>query len=79
MTMSNVNLQEAVEIVNTYNRTAGQPLVAAVTCEICSLQFASQVQDVGLARRRGLGQICPSVECKKEARRRRQRGERRPE
>lgn len=70
-------LEGAVQLVNTYNRTGAKPIVVVVSCAICGRPFASQVQDAELARRRGLGRICSEVECQNEARRRRQRGERR--
>lgn len=70
-------LESAVQLVNTFNRSGAKPIVEVVSCIICAKPFASQVQDAELARRRGLGRICSEVECQNEARRRRQRGERR--
>lgn len=70
-------LEAAVRLVNTFNRSGARPIVEVVTCAICTRPFVSQVQDAELARRRGFGRICSEVECQNEARRRRQRGERR--
>jgi hypothetical protein len=69
-------LEAAVKIVNILNRPGARPVVEVVECSICGVPFASQPQDVALARRRGLGRICPGEECQREARRMRQRGER---
>jgi hypothetical protein len=71
-----MDLKEAVNFVNTYNRPMAKPLLEVVSCGICGNQFASQIQDVALARRRGFTRICSDADCLREARRRRQRGAR---
>lgn len=68
-----MNLTKAIEIVNTFNRAGGRPLVVQVVCDICGNEFASQVQDAELAKRTGRRRVCPNDECQREARRRRQR------
>lgn len=69
-------LESAVLIVNTFNRTAGPAIVQVVACDICGERFASQVGAATLARHRGLGRICPAETCQRKAMLLRKRGER---
>jgi hypothetical protein len=71
-------LQNAVAVVNAYNREGARPLVDVAVCCFCGAVFASLVQETARARRTGLGRICPKQACRDEARRRRQRGDRVP-
>lgn len=61
-----MNLKEAVELVNTYNRPDGRTIVDIVSCRECGNEFASQTQDIGRAI---LGRICSSVLCQQRANR----------
>jgi hypothetical protein len=70
-----ISLHQAINMVNTHNRPGGRPLVVSVSCTICSNEFARMVTDAALAHLHAKRTVCPRVECQREARRRRQRGE----
>lgn len=73
--MSETRLREAIRFINAHNRPGGRPLIVLARCAICRNEFASQVQDLNLSKSKGTGRVCPAEGCRKEARRRRQRGE----
>lgn len=72
-----MSLERAIEIVNTFNRPNGRPLVSAVSCSICGRPHARMVTDASLAQLHGKRIVCPRLECQRAARRQRQSGERR--
>lgn len=65
-----MNLQRAIEIVNTHNRPGGKKLVDIAECEICSCSHARQIQDIRLAEEKGFAIVCLKKECQQEKRRR---------
>lgn len=71
-----MKLEEAIKIVNTFNRPNGRPLVTAVQCVICGRLHARMVTDANLAWLHGKRIVCPRPECQRAARRARQSGER---
>lgn len=68
-------LDDAVKYVNAFNRAGSKPLVKVAKCRECGCKFATQAQSAGLSKTRKKGQICPRANCQREARRKRQRGE----
>ena len=55
-------------IVNTYNRPEGQPLVVAAVCSICGRRHARNTSGTDTGRR-SKRIVCPRLECQREARR----------
>jgi hypothetical protein len=72
-----MDLQKAIEIVNSFNRPNGRPLVKAVSCSVCGRHHARMVTDASFAQLHGKRIVCPRAECQREARRQRQSGDRR--
>jgi hypothetical protein len=71
-----MKLEAAIDVVNTFNRPNGRPLVTAVNCSICGRAHARMVTDANLARLHGKRIVCPVLECQRAARRQRQSGAR---
>ena len=64
-----VELENAIEVVNTHNRGRDVPIVSYAKCWVCHVPFAVPIAAEKYSELQGKPLICPRRECKAKRRR----------